>query len=130
MDDAWYRNELSGEERRAYLLGYTMGLIVGEGSFCQSGGYPAVQVLLHERDPKPLLDLLLLYGGKLYGPYRHNGSSASMWRLSGQALAATIPLFLRHLPRSHKRGQFLAWAVRHGYISASRAEQEGIILDD
>jgi len=89
-----------------------------------------LQVRLHERDPRPLLDLMLLLGGKIFGPYNIRGQRFTDWRLYGNRLRASLPIFLQWLPKSHKRGQFLAWAVEFGFIPASRAEAEGIVLED
>jgi len=98
---------------RAFELGYVMGLIVGEGSFTGDRHHPALSVKLHQRDPEPLRSLLTALGGRIYGPYHHDGRRYLLYFLRGPALRQAIPLFLAHLPPSWKRSQFLAWAVRY-----------------
>jgi hypothetical protein len=96
-----------------FALGYVMGLIVGEGSFTGDRLSPLLSVKLHQRDPEPLRFLMKTLGGKIYGPYQHDGRHFNQYYLRGPALRQALPLFLSHLPPSWKRAQFLAWAVRY-----------------
>jgi hypothetical protein len=96
----------------AFDLGYVMGLVVGEGSFTGDKRVPVLAVKMHQRDPEPLRFLLAVLGGKIYGPYHHDGRHFLQWHLRGVQLRRAVPIFLDHLPPSHKRRQFLAWGVR------------------
>lgn len=108
--------ERAPELKNDFDLGYVMGLIVGEGSFSGDGRRPVLAVKLHERDPAPLLFLLRSLGGKLYGPYHHDGRRFYVYFLRGPDLRHAIPLFQHHLPQSWKRHQFLEWGVRYGLL--------------
>jgi len=91
-----------------------MGLIVGEGSF--TGGRhtsPHLAVRLHECDPQPLEDLRSVLGGKIYGPYLHDGRRYRMWLLRGWQLAEALPYFDDWLPSSHKREQYEIWRAKY-----------------
>ena len=104
------------EVRNDFDLGYLMGLIVGEGCFSGDRRRPRLAVKLHERDPQPLQFLVRALGGKVYGPYHHDGRRFLVYYLGGADLRRAIPLFLHHLPRSWKRHQFLEWGVRWGFL--------------
>lgn len=103
-------------------LAYAAGLIVGEGSFVGIGVADAcLSMQLQTGDPQPVLFLLAIFGGHLYGPYRYRTAKDGYsrqgmwaWRLRGQALREAIPPLYRWLPPSRKREQFLAWARRCG----------------
>jgi hypothetical protein len=95
------------------LLGYVMGLIVGEGSFTADRRQPALSVKLHARDRLPLESLQKLFGGRVFGPYDNHGRRYLVWHLRGEPLRRALPLLERYLPPSHKREQFLAWRARH-----------------
>jgi hypothetical protein len=97
----------------AFLLGYAMGLVVGEGSFNWDGRQPALSVRLHARDPEPLRLLEQIFGGRTYGPYESQGRHYSVWHLRGGALRQALPVLERYLPPSHKREQFLVWRAAH-----------------
>src|SRR6267142_1917549 len=95
-----------------FEIGFLMGLVVGEGCFSSGGSWgPCLVIVLHERDPDPLLRAQRLLGGKIYGPYHHNGRHFLRYVLRGAALRAAIPLFERRLPPSHKRKQFEDWEI-------------------
>lgn len=96
-----------------FMLGYAMGLLVGEGSFSGDGRTPALTVRLHARDPHPLRCLEATFGGKVYGPYQSQGRHYSVWHLRGAPLRQALPMLERYLPPSHKREQFLAWRAAH-----------------
>lgn len=98
---------------RDFDIGYAMGIIVGEGSFTRDRRQPYLQVKLHTRDPIPLRFLADLLGGRVYGPYDHQGRDYFTWLLRGRDLKAAVPLFRDYLPASWKREQFLVWWERH-----------------
>ncbi len=93
-----------------------MGLVVGEGSFTADRQQPYLQVKLHARDPFPLRFLSDRLGGRVYGPYHHQGRNYFTWLLRGPELRAALPLFREHLPESWKREQFERWLDRHRHF--------------
>lgn len=102
-----------------FQIGYLMGLIVGEGSFTGDRKAPALQVKLHENDPLPLLNLKLVLGGEIHGPYHHTGKDGTVrhytvYFLRGKPLVALLPLIHRYLPQSRKREQFELWLAKYG----------------
>ena len=93
-------------------IGFLMGLVVGEGCFSGGGSWgPCLVIVLHERDPEPLIRVQRLLGGKIYGPYQHNGRHFRRYVLRGSALRSAIPLFEWRLPPSYKRTQFEDWEI-------------------
>jgi hypothetical protein len=92
-----------------FKLGYAMGLIVGEGSFTNNRQYGVMSLKLHERDPLPFQLLCHVFGGKVYGPYEHDGRHFLLYLLRGWELEAALPLFDRYLPSSYRREQYDAW---------------------
>jgi hypothetical protein len=99
-----------------FTIGYLIGLIVGEGSFTADRRAPVLSVKMHEEDPEALRILARSLGGRVYGPYDHDGRHFFLYHLRGQALRSAVPLFLSHLPTGRKRRQFLAWAARHALL--------------
>lgn len=105
------------DEISDFDLGYIMGVIVGEGSFTGDWRNPCLQVKLHQRDVAVLEFLQNSLGGRIYGPYHHGGRHYSMWLLRGDELDKAVALFIRHLPSSHRRGQFMSWMAKYPYWS-------------
>ena len=101
-----------------FLVGYLMGLIVGEGSFSGDRKNACLAVKLHEEDPLPLVALQKAFGGKLNGPYRYTQPDgverrSMVWQLRGKRLFPLLPLIHKHLPQSRKREQFEVWLVKY-----------------
>jgi len=88
-------------------------LVTGEGSFTGDRKQPVLAIKLHEEDPGPLLLVQEKLGGKIYGPYCHDGRRYYFWRLMGKSLHASLPLFAERLPDSRKRHQFTNWIRRY-----------------
>lgn len=109
--------EETSEAISPFDLGYAMGLIVGEGSFTGDRVAPALSVRLHELDPQPLRFRRRTLGGRIYGPYHHDGRHYRLYHLRGVDLRERIPLFLYHLPPSRKRLQFVEWAIRYRLLA-------------
>jgi hypothetical protein len=99
-------------------IGYLIGLIVGEGSFTGDRRAPLLSVKMRDEDPEPLHRLARTLGGKVYGPYHHDGRQFFLYHLRGQALRSAASLFLTYLPSGRKRRLFLAWAARYGLVDA------------
>jgi hypothetical protein len=95
-----------------HAIAYCMGLIVGEGSFTGSGEAPWLAVKLHARDELPLLELKRVFGGRINGPYHHDGRHFRVWMLRCRQLAEALEFFDRWLPPSHKREQYAIWRER------------------
>jgi hypothetical protein len=96
-----------------FEIGYIMGLVVSEGSFTADRQQPYLQVKMHARDPFPLRFLSEQLGGRVYGPYNHQGRHYFTWLLRGSELRNALPIFREHLPESWKREQFDRWFDRH-----------------
>lgn len=96
-----------------FRIGYAMGLIVGEGSFTGDRQAPALAMKLHARDPFPLVDLRALLGGRIYGPYCHQGRHCWLYMLRGGELESNIPVFDRYLPSSYRREQYERWRAQY-----------------
>lgn len=97
----------------AFESGYLTGLIVGQGSFTADRRAPVLSVKLHEQDRQALQLVARSLGGKVYGPYHHDGRHFFVYRLRGEALRSAVPLFVTYLPEGRKRRQFLAWAAKY-----------------
>lgn len=102
-------------------VGYLIGLIVGEGSFTSDRGAPLLSLKMHDEDPAPFRRLARSLGGKVYGPYHHDGRHFFLYRLRGQDLRTAVPLLFSNLPTGRKRRLFLAWAARHGLLETGEA---------
>lgn len=96
--------------------GFICGLVIGEGSFTGDRKQPVLAIKLHEDDPAPLLLIQEKLGGRIYGPYSHDGRRYYFWRLMGKSLHASLPLFAKRLPASRKRHQFATWIEKYGLV--------------
>lgn len=94
--------------------GFICGLVTGEGSFTGDRKQPVLAIKLHEDDLAPLVFVQEKLGGKIYGPYCHDGRRYYFWRLIGKSLHGSLPLFAERLPASRKRRQFTEWIERYG----------------
>lgn len=106
------RERANPEFVRGFDLGYVIGLIVGEGSFTGDGRTPCLQVRLHR--------LREAFGGRIYGPYIHDGRHHRTWLLRGADSFDALPTIFEYRPASKKRVQFERWAARCGYLSRHR----------
>jgi hypothetical protein len=104
----------SQEELTEFDRGYIAGIVISEGCFGGDKRDARLIVRLHERDPEPLLHLQRCLGGRLYGPYTHNGRHLLDWQLRGPALRQRLAFFDELLPPSHKRDQYFAWKIKYG----------------
>jgi hypothetical protein len=113
---------------REFDIGYIMGLVVGEGCFTADRQQPFLQIKLHARDPFPLRHLSDQLGGRVYGPYRHQGRHYFTWLLRGPELKAALPIFREYLPESWKREQFEHWLAQHRTFFARERSSESPAL--
>jgi hypothetical protein len=79
--------------------GLLVGILVGEGHFGGDGRQPQVTLRMHVRHESLFLWLLWTFpGGKLYGPYGHDGRHYYQWMARGPFLRDTIlPILRDHL---------------------------------
>lgn len=94
--------------------GFICGLVTGEGSFTGDRKQPVLAIKLHEDDRAALLFVQEKLGGKIYGPYCHDGRRYYFWRLMRKSLQASLPLFAERFSASRKRHQFTKWIERYG----------------
>ncbi|HJQ19774.1 MAG TPA: hypothetical protein VJ867_05445 [Gemmatimonadaceae bacterium] len=97
----------------AFGLGFSIGLVVGSGSFTGHGGQPALRIRLKRRDLDVLETVRRELGGRVFGPYAHEGRSSYVYLLRGGALRGALPILEKHLPSSWRRDQFDAWKAKY-----------------
>ena len=85
---------------------------------------PVLAIKLHQDDPGPLLLVREKLGGKIYGPYCHDGRRYYFWRLMGKSLYASLPLFADLLPECRKRDQFMSWIEKYGLTQTLETMRE------
>src|SRR4051812_20628111 len=90
-----------------------MGLIVGEGIFTGQRHAPALQIRVHRKDLDAVEIVRRQLGGKVFGPYGHEGRSSYLYLLRGRSLRDALALLDAHLPNSWRRDQFEAWRVKY-----------------
>lgn len=106
-------------------MGFSMGLIVGEGSFTGDRHQPALQIRMHRRDLEALEHVQRQLGGRIFGPYANAGRSSYVYLLRGGALKAALPTLEKFLPSSWKRVQFEAWRAKYtDYFDRPQPSQE------
>jgi hypothetical protein len=120
--------EGTSDIRAAFNIGYAIGLVVGEGCFTTDGRTPTLSVHLHMDDPEPLEFLRDLFGGKIYGPYIHQGRHCRVWHLRGADLYDALPTFFEWMPPCRKRFQLEVWALRLGFTCRSRVRSKLLSL--
>ena len=79
-DSAW-----AGEPTE-FEYGLLVGLLVGEGHFGGDRTQPQIVVKMHVRHLAIFNWLLTRWGGKLYGPYHHDGRHYYQWMARGTYL--------------------------------------------
>jgi hypothetical protein len=82
-----------------YEIGLLVGLLIGEGHFGGDGRQPQVTLRMHVRH-EPLFRWLerTFPGGRLYGPYSHDGRNYYQWMARGRYLRdELIPLLAGRL---------------------------------
>ncbi len=79
--------------------GILVGILVGEGHFGGDGRQPQVTLRMHVRHESLFLWLQRTFpGGKLYGPYGHDGRHYYQWMARGPFLRDEIlPILVEHL---------------------------------
>lgn len=79
--------------------GLLVGILIGEGHFGGDGRQPQVTLRMHVRHEPMFRWLERTYpGGRLYGPYNHDGRNYFQWMARGRFLRdELVPLLERHL---------------------------------
>ncbi|MGA2520507.1 MAG: hypothetical protein ABSG81_06775 [Acidimicrobiales bacterium] len=79
--------------------GILVGLLVGEGHFGGDGRQPQITLRMHVRHEALFRWLERTFpGGKLYGPYHHDGRHYYQWMVRGTYLRDTVmPILRAHL---------------------------------
>ena len=96
-----------------FALGFGIGLIVGAGNFSGDRHQPALQIRMHRRDLAALEVIRSELGGRIFGPYAHEGRNSYVYLLRGSELRDAIPILDQNLPDSWKRVQFDAWRAKY-----------------
>jgi hypothetical protein len=73
-----------------FELGVLIGLLIGEGHFGGDGRTPQVTLRMHVRHEPMFRWLVDRWGGRLYGPYHHDGRSYYQWMARGAYLRETL----------------------------------------
>jgi len=113
--------------------GVLVGLLLGEGHFGGDGRQPQVTLRMHVRHESLFRWLERTFpGGKVYGPYNHDGRHYYQWMARGTYLRDHVfPVLRDHLTPEldhhvHGRLQRMAerYAARLGVSSPERTEPE------
>jgi hypothetical protein len=70
--------------------GVLIGLLIGEGHFGGDGRTAQVTLRMHTRHERMFRWLVDRWGGRLYGPYHHDGRSYYQWMARGSYLRETL----------------------------------------
>jgi hypothetical protein len=89
-------------------VGFLVGLLVGEGHFGGDGRQPQVTLRMHVRHEAIFRWLEQTFpGGRVYGPYNHDGRQYLQWMARGPFLRdELVPLLDRFLSPSLDRRSF------------------------
>jgi len=98
--------------------GILVGLLMGEGHFGGDGRQPQVTLRMHVRHEAIFRWLEETFpGGKVYGPYHHDGRHYFQWMARGSYLRDhLLPVLRRHLsPRldAHSHDRFHSMTERY-----------------
>lgn len=78
--------------QNSLMLGYLWGMLSTKGTFGSRGKSPFIQICNND---KYSLDLLLIFGGSVYGPF---GKNSYRWIIAGHKLDELIQLLNTSLP--------------------------------
>ncbi|MBA2607556.1 MAG: hypothetical protein H0U92_01295 [Actinobacteria bacterium] len=108
--------------------GFIVGLLVGEGHFGGDGRQPQVILRMHV-DHKAVFDWVVdrVPGGRLYGPYEHDGRRYYQWMVRGTYLReAFVPFLDDHLSPIHSVRVWSRFeAMKARYRIEGRSEGQG-----
>jgi hypothetical protein len=91
-----------------FEVGFLVGLLVGEGHFGGDGRQPQITLRMHVRHEAIFQWLERTFpGGRLYGPYHHDGRHYLQWMARGRFLRdELVPLLDRFLSPDLDRQSF------------------------
>jgi hypothetical protein len=91
-----------------FEFGFLVGVLVGEGCFGGDGRQPQVALRMHVRHEAIFRWLERTFpGGRLYGPYHHDGRHYFQWMARGRFLKdELVPVLDRYLSPSLDRHSF------------------------
>jgi hypothetical protein len=108
-----------------FEYGLLVGLLVGEGYFGGDKTQPQIVVKMHVRHLAIFNWLLTRWGGKLYGPYHHDGRNYYQWMARGTYLKEVLLPILdaRMSPEfdTHSWDRYQAMRRRYGLGSPDDA---------
>jgi len=111
--------------------GLLIGLLIGEGHFGGDGRQPQITVRMHVHHKQLFRWLQQTFpGGKLYGPYHHDGRHYYQWMVRGTYLRQVfVPLLDQDLSptldgRSYAR--YTAMKQRYGLASDATSSPPGV----
>ena len=101
-----------------FAIGFLVGLLVGEGHFGGDGRSPQVTLRMHVRHSSLFSWIQRTFpGGRLYGPYLHDGRHYFQWMARGEflrdQLAPLIDSYLSTEIDSYSRARFDAMRTRY-----------------
>ena len=108
-----------------FELGFLVGLLVGEGHFGGDGRQPQVTLRMHVRHEAIFRWLERTFpGGRLYGPYHHDGRDYFQWMARGPFLRdELVPWLDRLLEPSldlHSFGRYQRMKARYPQLADRR----------
>jgi hypothetical protein len=114
---AWHLSEKGGPQLSTdFEKGFLVGLLVGEGHFGGDGRQPQVTLRMHVRHEALFLWIERTFpGGKLYGPYNHDGRHYFQWMARGSYLRDVLVPILDEYLKPELDG---AGAGRYGEMKA------------
>jgi hypothetical protein len=106
-------------EQIAFDSGLLVGLLVGEGHFGGDGKQPQITLRMHVRHRRIFEWITERFpGGKLYGPYHHDGRHYFQWMARGAFLRnVLVPLLTAYLTEEfdeHSASRFNAMKANYG----------------
>jgi len=112
-----------------FELGFLVGLLVGEGHFGGDGRQPQVTLRMHVRHEAIFRWLERTFpGGRLYGPYHHDGRDYFQWMARGPFLRDELaPLLDRLLEPSldlHSFGRYQRMKARYPQLAGPHAAHD------
>ncbi len=104
--------------RTSFDVGLLVGLLIGAGHFGGDGRQPQVTLRMHVRHEQVFRWLQQTFpGGKLYGPYEHDGRRYYQWMARGaylrDVLVPLLDLYLHPDLDGQSYGRYVAMKQRY-----------------